>query len=105
MEDVPDDALVVPAAMMGAPTVLVEKIPNGNEFVKAFEELGSFLGKKVYATFPIEAGGVNSMIPIAVAANLGLPIVDCDGMGRAFPELQMVTFHLYGQTASPMGFS
>lgn len=102
VEDVPDDALVVPAAMMGAPTVLVEKIPNGNEFIKAFEELGNFLGKKVFATFPIEAGGVNSMIPIAVAANLGIPIIDCDGMGRAFPELQMVTFHLYGQTASPM---
>jgi DUF917 family protein len=33
---------------------------------------------------------------------MGLPILDADGMGRAFPELQMVTYHLDGITASPM---
>ena len=29
---------------------------------------------------------MNSMLPIAAAARLGLPMVDVDGMGRAFPE-------------------
>ena len=29
-EELADDALVVPAAMMGAPTVMVEKIPSGD---------------------------------------------------------------------------
>lgn len=53
----------------------------------------------------MEAGGVNSMIPIVVAAQLGLPMVDCDGMGRAFPELQMVTFHLDGISATPMAIT
>ena len=47
------------------------------------------------------AGGVNSMLPIAAAARLGLPLVDCDGMGRAFPELQMVTFTIGGGSAPP----
>ena len=31
--EVPNDALVIPTAMMGAPTVLVEKIPSGEEAV------------------------------------------------------------------------
>jgi len=101
-EEVPDDAVVVPTAMMGAPTVILEKIPSGEEIFRAFENLKSYLGKEIFATVPIEAGGVNSMIPIAVAARLGLPLVDCDGMGRAFPELQMLTFHLYGVSATPM---
>ena len=101
-EELPDDALIVPSAMMGAPIVIIEKIPNGNEFVTAFKGLEDILGKKVYATIPIEAGGVNSMIPIAVAAQLGIPLVDADGMGRAFPELQMCTYHLDGIPASPM---
>ncbi len=101
-EELPDDALVVPSAMMGAPIVIIEKIPNGEEFITAFKGLEEVLGKKVYATIPIEAGGVNSMIPIAVAAQLGIPLVDADGMGRAFPELQMVTYHLDGIPASPM---
>lgn len=45
---------------------------------------------------PIEIGGVNSLIPVAVAAMKGIPILDGDAMGRAFPEAQMVTFHLDG---------
>ena len=61
-----------------------------------------FYGKPIYAFMPIEAGGVNSMLPIAAAARLGLPLVDCDGMGRAFPELQMVTFTIGGGSATPM---
>ncbi|NNG66094.1 DUF917 family protein [Caldanaerobacter subterraneus] len=102
VEDVPDDALVVPVAMMGAPTVLVEKIPSGKEIFHAFDSLQNYLDKEVYAVLPIEAGGVNSMIPIMVAAEKKLPLVDVDGMGRAFPELQMVTYHLYGISATPM---
>lgn len=102
VEDVPEDALVVPTAMMGAPTVLVEKIPSGKEILNSLHMLTEHLGKEVFATLPIEAGGVNSMIPIAVAAIMGLPMVDADGMGRAFPELQMVTFHLHDIRATPM---
>src|SRR5699024_7752785 len=63
-----DDDLVVPSAMMGAPSVMVEKIPSGDEAIAAFKELEKHLGKKITATMPIEAGGVNSLIPIALAA-------------------------------------
>lgn len=101
-EEVPDEELVIPSAMMGAPTVMVEKVPNGGEGMQALGSLQARLGKKAFAITPIEEGGINSQIPIAVAANLRLPLVDCDGMGRAFPELQMVTFTLYGITATPM---
>ncbi|MFB4168353.1 DUF917 domain-containing protein [Virgibacillus sp. JSM 102003] len=101
-DEVPDDALVVPSAMMGAPTVMVEKIPSGEEAVGAFESLQAYMGKEIFATMPIEAGGVNSLLPLALAAQLNLPVVDADGMGRAFPELQMVTFYLDGVSATPM---
>ncbi|MEA4901642.1 DUF917 domain-containing protein [Desulfitobacterium sp.] len=104
-DEIPEDALVVPTAMMGAPTVLVEKVPNGEEVIGSFDALKEYLGKKVFATMPIEAGGVNSMIPLALAARLGLPVIDSDGMGRAFPELQMVTFHLHNVSATPMMLS
>jgi DUF917 family protein len=48
-----------------------------------------------------EAGGLNSVTPLTVAARLRLPMMDCDGMGRAFPELQMVTATLYGISSTP----
>ena len=43
-----------------------------------------------------EIGGANSLEPLALGAKLGLPVLDADGMGRAFPELQMYTPSIYG---------
>ncbi|KAA5836895.1 DUF917 domain-containing protein [Saccharopolyspora hirsuta] len=100
--EVDDEALVIPTAQMGAPTVVHEKIPSGEEPVTALRALESHLGARASATMPIECGGINSMIPLVVAARTGLPVVDADGMGRAFPELQMETFGVYGVTGSPM---
>jgi len=105
LDDLDDDALVVPAAMMGAPTVMVEKLPRGDEIVHAFEGLQAYLGRTVTAVTPIEAGGLNSTTPFIVAATLGLPLVDADGMGRAFPELQMVSPTLDGIAATPMAIA
>ena len=102
VEDVDDDALVVPCAMMGAPTVMVEKIPEGGEILVAFRKLEKFLGKKIGAILCAEAGGLNSTIPFVIGAMTGIPVIDGDGMGRAYPELQMVTFTMHGVSATPM---
>jgi DUF917 family protein len=102
VDEVSDDALVVATAMMGAPTVMVEKLPRGDEVARAFESLQDYLGRSITHTVSIEAGGLNSTTPFQVAARLGLPLVDADGMGRAFPEIQMVTPTLYGVSATPM---
>lgn len=100
--EVADDALCVPVCMMGAPTVMVEKLPRGDEAREALQQLETFLGRKADALICIEAGGLNSTIPFAVAAATGLPLIDGDGMGRAFPELQMVSFTMHGVSATPM---
>ena len=100
--EVDDEALVIPTAMMGAPTVLIEKIPSGQEAVHSLRQLETYLGRTADATMPIEIGGINSTIPLVVGARLGLPVVDGDGMGRAFPELQMETFGVYGVSGTPM---
>ena len=100
--DVADDAFCVPVCMMGAPTVMVEKLPRGDEALEALQQLETFLGRKASALICIEAGGLNSTIPFAVAAATGLPLIDGDGMGRAFPELQMVSFTMHDVSATPM---
>lgn len=105
LNDLDDDDLVIPTAMMGAPTVMVEKLPNGDDFVAAFEAVSKYIGKPVKATMTIEAGGLNSVVPIYVAARLGVPMVDCDGMGRAYPELQQVTHTMYGISSTPIAMS
>ena len=105
LDEIDDNSLIVPSAMMGAPTVTVEKLPRGDEIVKAFQALESYLGHKIDYTMPIEAGGMNSTTPLTVAARLNLPLVDCDGMGRAFPEIPMVTHTLYGLSATPFAMA
>ncbi len=97
-----NDALVVPVCMMGAPTVMTEKLPQGDELVIAFRKLEALLGRRIDAVLCGEAGGINSTTPFVVAAAADRPLVDGDGMGRAYPELQMVTFTLHGVSATPM---
>ena len=105
VESLSDEALVIPVCMMGAPTVMLEKLPRGDEAINALRSLEAVLGRKADALFCIEAGGLNSTIPIAVAATAGLPIVDGDGMGRAFPELQMVSMTMFDIHACPMAMA
>ncbi|KTG12202.1 DUF917 domain-containing protein [Haloferax profundi] len=104
-DELSDDAFVVPTAQMGAPTVSVEKLPSGQEAVDSLERIERELDQEVDATMPIECGGINSTFPFAVAARRGLPVVDADGMGRAFPELHHETFNIYGVSGTPAAVS
>lgn len=102
VDEVPPDAVVVPVSMLGAPTVGTEKLPNGTETLAALRALERARGTEATHLVPIEIGGMNSLVPLALAAETGLPVVDGDAMGRAFPEAQMVLPTLAGIPASPM---
>lgn len=104
-DELDDDILVIPTAMMGAPTVLLEKVPSGKEAIRALRAVERHLGKRADATMPTEVGGINSTIPLHVAAKLNIPVIDADGQGRAFPELQMETFAINGVKGTPLGIS
>ncbi len=43
--DLPGDALVLTTAVIGAPTVILEKIPAGTEYVAGVKALASYLGQ------------------------------------------------------------
>lgn len=101
LDEVPDDAFVVSVGGMGAPTVGIERISRGDEPLVALRALEEFVGRRATHLIPGEIGGANSTRPMVVSAMTGLPVVDADGMGRAFPELQMDTFSIYGVSATP----
>lgn len=96
LDELSDDDFVVPIGGIGAPSVSVERIIAESELLAALEAIERGTGRLPTAVMPIEVGGGNSLLPIAAAAIAGLPVVDGDAMGRAFPEAQMVTFHLAG---------
>ena len=97
----PDDALIVAVGGMGAPTVSIERVIRGDEFLHAVRALERYIGRRVDALISKEIGGSNAMRPLITAALGAYPVVDGDGMGRAFPELQMCTFFIYGLPVSP----
>ena len=41
--EVDDDALIIPIAVMGAPTVIVERLPNAKSCIKALRKMESQL--------------------------------------------------------------
>ena len=101
LEDVPDDWQLCTVGGMGAPTISIEKIPRGTETTDAVKILQDHLGRPMDAVIPAEIGGGNSIEPMLVAASLGIPVVDADGMGRAFPTLPMITYLIYGLSCFP----
>ena len=104
-EDLPPEALVLTTAVIGAPTVILEKIPAGTEYVGSVVALASYLGKEPAAIMSIEVGGLNTLLPIATAAEMGLPIVNADSMRRAFPQIEMTVFTLAGLPAGPLSIA
>jgi DUF917 family protein len=97
LSDVPEDGLVLPLSGIGAPTVAHEMLMSGEEPVLIRDEVERLFGRPVAAVMSSEIGGSNGVGPVGWAARLGLPLVDADGMGRAFPEVQMVAMYVAGR--------
>ena len=90
-----DNALICVAGNIGAPTVSIEKLPEGTEMLRALRLLEEHIGREFDAIAIAEIGGANSMQPVIAGLLAGIPTVDSDSMGRAFPEIQMSSF-LFG---------
>lgn len=95
--DLDDDARVVVVGGIGAPTVSIEKLPEGTEMSRAIRLLEKHLGQPFDAVAIAEIGGANSMQPLIAGLQAGIPTIDADGMGRAFPEMQMNSFVFAGE--------
>jgi DUF917 family protein len=99
LDDLPDDALIMPCGGVGAPVVGIEKVGTGEEGRWLRDGLERVRGGRVAALMAGEIGGANGMQPINWAAHIGLPVVDADG--RAFPEIPQVTMEIAGISPSP----
>jgi hypothetical protein len=92
-EDLGDDDWVAVVSNMGAPLVGQERLADSRNIARAVEIQQELLGAgaRFRAVMPLEIGGNNAIQPLMAAAHLGLPVVDADTMGRAYPEAQMTS--------------
>ena len=92
----PEDALVGWTGCMGSPEVSMERLEN-SECLKAHDELMRVTGSPPVSGFvALEIGGGNGMVNLGVSAHYGVPCLDADYMGRAYPTMWQVTPNVYG---------
>jgi DUF917 family protein len=99
LDALPDDAPIGRVGGIGAPLIGIEKLSEGAECFRAMRAIEEVTGVRMAALIAAEIGGANAMAPMIVSAQSGLPVIDGDGMGRAFPEVQMTTFAIYGESS------
>jgi DUF917 family protein len=89
--DLDDDERVAVVSNMGAPLVGQERLADSRNIARAVAMQEEYSGVKFRAVMSLEIGGGNGIQPLMAAAHLGLPVVDADLMGRAYPEAQMTS--------------
>jgi DUF917 family protein len=99
--DLADDDWVGIVAGVGAPLVGAERLTDSRTAARAVEVMERYLGHRFAALMSGEIGGSNGVRPLMAAAHLGLPVVDSDTMGRAFPEMQMTSMAVGGLAPYP----
>lgn len=87
VEELDPDALVVHLGIVGAPDVHNERLVDPADMATAARAVESHLGQRLAAVGVIEIGGMNGPTALVGALELGLPVVDGDLMGRAFPRI------------------
>jgi DUF917 family protein len=96
-----DDDLIACVGQMGAPIAMQEKMCDGPVIAATIPMMEKHLGRKFKAVMLWEVGGNNGFQAFLAGAILGLPVVDCDAMGRAFPQADMTTFAISDFSAAP----
>ncbi|XP_059156929.1 uncharacterized protein LOC131941616 [Physella acuta] len=80
----------------------IETNPAGVKFIKNYRPTGErSTGCRLLATVSAEIGGMNAIEPFLIAAKSNIPILDGDGMSRAFPEVQMFMPYMFGEYPYP----
>ncbi|TBU59341.1 hydantoinase/oxoprolinase [Dichomitus squalens] len=96
-EDVPEEDVFIRCGFMGSPSVAVERLQGGDEIPAAARVLLKYLGVQDFrGSISEEIGGGNGIQPMIVAAEMGKAVLDCDLMGRAYPNMYQTLPGAYG---------
>ena len=96
LDDISDDDWVATIELIGAPIPYDQRTElNRVNLQHVIEYAIAQSGKDIKAIMPVEIGGSNSLTPLCVAGRLQLPLIDGDLLGRALPEIPMISTNLF----------
>ncbi|MFT4220415.1 MAG: DUF917 domain-containing protein [Microbacterium sp.] len=93
VDQIARDAPVALLALVGAPHIVSETLVGRPMLDAAIERSTAGQGAPA-ALVPVEMGGMNALVPLIAAGQLGLPCADADFTGRGVPSLEMTSFLL-----------
>lgn len=98
----PPDTGCAAVCVLGSGAAMSDLPPSGDEFLEAVRALEHLTERPVGAVYPLSAATVSALVPAVVASQLGVPLVDADGMGRTFALIHHTAMHLAGMPATPL---
>lgn len=100
-DDLPTDMLAISTGLVGSLLAFHERSPQGSEFARAVERVVREYPDASACVCNYESAGANVFAALAVAGTGVLPLVDCDGMGRALSWLDQTTYDVAGVSIAP----
>lgn len=102
VEAVAPETPCVAVCAIGSGTALADLPPSGDEFALAVRQVEQVLQVGFGAVYPLAAATVSALVPVVAASQLGVPLLDTDGMGRTFALIHHTAMHLAGVSPTPL---
>ncbi|KAF6806278.1 hydantoinase [Colletotrichum sojae] len=97
-----DDDFVCFGSWYGTPSVINERIAGGTEIPAGIDAVTKIIGNKsLDGIFIDEIGGGNGLSVFPTGVHYDIPVIDGDGMGRAYPTMYQETLSVYGHPLAP----
>ncbi|HEY4421733.1 MAG TPA: DUF917 domain-containing protein [Pseudonocardia sp.] len=87
---------------IGSGAALADLPPAGDEFALAVREVEHLTRRRAGVVYPLAAATVSALVPLVAAAQLEVPLLDADGMGRTFALIHHTSMHLAGLPIGPL---
>ena len=102
VESVAPELPCVSVCVLGSGSAMADLPPAGDEFVSAVRQIEQLQRSTFGAVYPLAAATISALVAVATAAQLGVPLLDADGMGRTFALIHHTAMHLAGVSPTPL---
>jgi uncharacterized protein len=102
VEAIAPETPCVSVCVIGSGSAMADLPPAGDEFESAIRQIERLQGVRFGAVYPLAAATVSALVPVVAASQLGVPLLDADGMGRAHALIHHTAMHLAGVSPTPL---